>query len=123
MNFIFPTPNYGMALRGRDSFKRFRADIVLALGLIHHLCINQDLSVKLFCEMLMKYADKGIILEFVDKNDKHVKSWNKKIPADYSLNSVTAYLEQKFSNTKKIKIDQSGVLREIVFFYRGNNEL
>jgi hypothetical protein len=117
MNFIFPTSNYGIALRGSDSFERFHSEIVLALGLIHHLCINQHLSVQIFCDILMKYAVKGIILEFVHADDRHVKAWNKEMPENYSLDFVINYIKQKFPNSKKIRINESGISRDMVYFY------
>ncbi len=75
MDFNMPTPCYGLGLSGRNSYERFSSDIVLALGLVHHICITQKTPVEVFCDICMGYAKKGIILEFVDPTDKHVAAW------------------------------------------------
>lgn len=119
MDFGRPTPNYGMGLAGKSSFERFESDIVLALGICHHLCITQRLLVKAFCEICMKYADKGIIFGYVDPADKHVAAWNAKIPQDYSLDSFIRYFSNKFPKLSHIEnIDNDGSRRSLVYLHR-----
>jgi len=119
MNFNTPTPPYGIGLMGKSAFERFNCDVVFALGLIHHICLRQQIPVYLFCEICLNYSNKGIILEFVDPTDVHVANWNIPIPKDYNLESVTAYFKVKFPNviaSEKILLD--GINREILFFHK-----
>ena len=50
MDFNKPTASFDVGLSWGDAFQRFKSDIVLALGLIHHICITQNVPVYLFCE-------------------------------------------------------------------------
>lgn len=116
MDFRFPTPGYGFALRGETAFERFKSDIVLALGLVHHVCIDQGYPVSLFCETIEKYATKGVIFEFVDPADKYVASWNKKIPGDYCLDQFLNLFSRTFSNVEKQQLfNEDGVLRTFLY--------
>lgn len=118
MDFKLPTPNYGIGLCGGSAFERFQSDIVLALGLAHHLCITQSLPVKVFCDICLKYAKKGVILEYVDPSDKHVMSWNKPIPRDYSLEGFIKYFSYKFPKMKQTeRITDDGICRTIIYFH------
>ncbi|TRO63927.1 class I SAM-dependent methyltransferase [Christiangramia sabulilitoris] len=117
MNFNEPTPSLGPALAWGNSFQRFSSDIVIAIGLIHHICITQQIPVFLFCQTIMKYAEKGIILEFVDPEDKHVKSWKKSIPKDYDIETIKYFLKNKFPNSKiKETSKEDGVNRTFIYF-------
>lgn len=118
MDFKKPTAAFGVSLFWQDSFKRFQADIVLVLGLIHHVCITQNVPVYLFCESCKKYATHGIILEFVDPTDKHVRSWNKLIPKDYNIDSIIKYMGNKFSNYTISKEESDGLNRTFLYFYK-----
>ena len=118
MNFNSPTPPSGIGLLNKSSFERLGSDIVLALGLIHHICLVQRIPVYIFCEICKKYATSGIILEFVDPTDVHVNSWNANIPLDYNLESIQNYMKDKFSKVEKSEgILHEGVNRTIVYFY------
>lgn len=118
MDFRHPSPPSGLGLLVDGSYQRFHSDIVLALGLGHHLCITQGLPVQVFCEICMNYASRGVIFEYVDPTDKHVASWNKPAPSDYSLESFTHKFSAKFPNhrySKKLTTD--GINRTIAYFF------
>jgi len=117
LDFSRPTPGYGIALYGRDSYERFRSDIVLALGLIHHICIIQKIPVDVFCDICMRYSEKGIILEYVDPTDKHVASWRSPIPVNYSIDGLTKCLRKKFPMIIKGEtITNDGLNRVMMYF-------
>jgi SAM-dependent methyltransferase len=118
MDFNKPTAAHGAGLFQENSFKRFTTEIVLSLGLIHHICLTQGVPVYLFCETCKKYASKGIVLEFVDPTDKHVANWNVKIPKDYSIDKIKVYMKDKFSNCEICTIEKSeGLNRTYLYFY------
>jgi hypothetical protein len=96
MNFLHPTPPSGLGLLFESAYHRLKSNLVLALGLAHHICIFQKIPVSIFCEICMNYAEDGIIFEFVDPCDKHVAVWKKSIPDDYSLEGFSRYFMKKF---------------------------
>lgn len=117
LDFKAPTPNYGMGLRGPDSFERMRSDIVLALGLVHHICIAQQIPMEIFCDICMSYAEKGILLEYVGPTDIHVKSWGVVIPKDYSLDNFSRIIGNKFPKIIQGKpITDEGLNRAMLYF-------
>lgn len=116
VDFKFPTPGYGYALCGPTAFERFQSDIVLALGLVHHLCIGQSFPVKLFCESIMRYAKNAIVFEYVDPADKHVVTWKKPIAKDYSFDQFLKNFSSKFPIVeKKLFFQEDGVCRTFVY--------
>ncbi len=85
-----PSPAIGFSNRERASFlSRFKCDMVMALALIHHLSISNNLpfenTARFFCE-LSEY----LIIEFVPKEDSKVQillSTREDIFDDYDINS------------------------------------
>lgn len=118
MDFKKPTSSLGAGLFWEHSFKRFNSDIVLALGLIHHICITQGMPVFLFCKTCIEYSKKGIILEFIYPEDIHVSGWKHAIPKDYSIEKIKTYFSSKYTKCKESKIDdENGLKRKYLFFY------
>lgn len=118
MDFNRPTAEYGIGLLGRSAIKRFKSDIVLVLGIIHHLCIAQNLPVGVFCDICMKYADSGIIMEYVDPDDKHLEHWNKSLLRGYELENICMIFKNKFSKVdKSALLSDNGICRYMLYFY------
>lgn len=68
-----PSPDLGWANQERESLiKRGPADLVMALALVHHLAISNNLPLENIAEFLTKIG-KNIIIEFVPKNDSQVQ--------------------------------------------------
>lgn len=119
IDFNNPTSSLGVGLFWEDSFSRFKSDIVLALGLIHHICITQKVPVYLFCMTCMKYSEKGLILEFVDPEDYHVAQWESNIPNDYSIDKIKEFFYPKFPNCQISELENSnGLKRYFLYFSR-----
>lgn len=119
MDFSHPTPASGLGLLVEGSYQRFKSDIVLALGLAHHLCITQGISVQIFCDICMNYASRGVIFEYVDPTDKHVVAWNRFAPSGYSLDSFTKFFSKKFPNYRySQKLITDGINRTIAYFFK-----
>jgi hypothetical protein len=120
MDFKYPTPSFGEGLNGGSAFKRFSSDIVVALSLMHHLCVTQGISTKLFCDICMRYAKKGVILDFPDPQDKHANGLIKQSgfpQKDYCLNDVRRYFSAKFSKVEIEKMDAEGCIRTYMYFH------
>lgn len=119
MDFRFPTPPSGWGLAYASAFERFKSEIVLALGLVHHLCIAQAVPVRLFCDICLAYSTRGVILEFVDPSDMHVATWKMRAPPDYSVEGFTRYLSERYAHRKTAEWKTpEGIRRTLLFFHR-----
>lgn len=68
-----PSPALGWANRERDSFgERGPADITLALAVIHHLAISNNVPLPRLADFFAE-TGKWLIIEFVPKSDSQVK--------------------------------------------------
>ena len=73
LDLIAPPPAIGWGNRERDSFsQRQPADVVMALALIHHLAISNNLPLERLAQF---FASRGewLIIEFVPKSDSQVE--------------------------------------------------
>jgi hypothetical protein len=97
-----PSPSIGWANEERDSFlERKSADIVLALALVHHIAISNNVPLEEVAKTFAKLG-KHLIIEFVPKSDKKVKKLlltRKDIFPEYTQ----AGFEKAFSNSFEIK--------------------
>ncbi|HET7009835.1 MAG TPA: hypothetical protein VFI11_03600 [Anaerolineales bacterium] len=86
-----PSPAQGWAHGERMSLaERGPADVVMALALIHHLAIANNVPLSMVAETLASYG-RWLILEFVPKSDSQVQrllSSRKDIFTDYTLEGV-----------------------------------
>lgn len=118
MDFTLPTPNFGWGLKGPSAFQRYKSDIGLALGLIHHICLTQNFPVKLFSENCSNFVNKGIILEFVYPEDIHIRDWKINYPDDYSIESIKKYFSDYFRDNIESEIyTNNGIKRKMLFFH------
>ncbi len=68
-----PSPNLGWENRERTSWmQRGPADVVMALALVHHLAISNNLPLGKIAEFFSQICQ-SLIIEFVPKNDSQVK--------------------------------------------------
>jgi len=97
-----PIPGIGWENNERDSFiKRGPADTILALALIHHLAISNNLPFDKIAKFLRKICN-SLIIEFIPKSDIKVKrllSMREDIFSEYTQRNF----EEKFDKYFKIK--------------------
>ena len=73
MDLTNPTSNFGWAESERSSFmRRGPADLVLALALVHHLAISNNVPLALIASFLSNLCN-DLIIEFVPKDDSQVR--------------------------------------------------
>lgn len=73
MNWVDPSPGQGWDTRERSTFKeRLHADAVMALAVIHHVVIGNNVPLSEFVRQLFTCSDK-VIVEFVPKEDPMVQ--------------------------------------------------
>ena len=87
MDLTNPTPGIGWDLRERTSIlERGPADLVMALALIHHLVISNNVPFDHLARFLARLG-RWLIIEFVPKDDPQTQkllAWRKDIFAEYS---------------------------------------
>jgi hypothetical protein len=112
-NLTTPSPAIGWANAERESITtRLKADLVLALALVHHLAIANNVPLNLIARWL-KPMGKMLIIEFVPKSDEKVKLLlqnREDIFADYHVENFKYIFtghyeilkEEKVGNTNRI---------------------
>jgi hypothetical protein len=95
-----PTPGLGFANRERPAlFERARPDLILALALIHHLCIGSNLPFSYVARLLARLAP-TLVIEFVPKSDSQVQrllTSRKDIFPDYNEDAFAAEFSACFA--------------------------
>lgn len=105
-----PSPGIGwMNTERMTLFERGRADTVLALALIHHLAISNNLP---FVEIanFFKSICRFLVIEFVPKNDSNAQKlflFRKDIFPDYNLDEFILQFSKYFVIKKSVKIKKS----------------
>lgn len=110
IDFTNPSPSIGWDLNERDSiFIRANADTVMALALIHHLAIGNNIPLSQLAQFFAKLA-KNLIIEFVPKTDSKVKlllSSREDIFSQYNEQDFEKIFQTYFKIISKRKIKNS----------------
>jgi len=105
-----PSPNIGWANRERMTIgERGTADTVLALALIHHLAISNNIPLDRICEYFRSLG-KSLIIEFVPKDDSQVKrllSSREDIFLDYNRNTFEHIFSKQFDIRRAERVQDS----------------
>ena len=117
-----PSPAIGWDNRERDSFySRGKADVILALALVHHLAIANNVPLADIANT-MALLGENLILEFVPKEDSQVKRLLRSrddIFDQYTLQGCIDAFSPLFELREQIPV--SGSQRTILLFKRKNN--
>jgi len=105
-----PSPAIGWHNRERDSFlNRAPADLVLALALIHHLAISNNVPLPQLADFFAD-AGKWLVIEFVPKSDSQVQKLllsRKDIFSNYTRESFEDAFQERFIVHEKISVQDS----------------
>lgn len=105
-----PTPAIGWANRERDSFSaRGPADMVLALAVIHHLAISNNVPLPQLADFFAE-TGKWLVIEFVPKPDSQVQKLlvsRKDIFPNYTREGFEAAFKAKFTIHEAVDIRES----------------
>ncbi len=109
-----PSPSLGWGLEERASFlERGAPDLILALALVHHLAIGNNVPLAGIARLFAQMAPHAIV-EFVPKEDpmtQHLLSARRDIFAQYTLDGFRAAFGQSFTIAREERItDSSRVL-------------
>lgn len=118
-----PTSSLGFAHQERMSLiSRGPADVVIALALIHHLAISNNLPLPLIADFLHKTA-RYVIIEFVPKSDSKVQkllSSRQDIFDKYDEVHFEQAMEEYFKLKSKNIVSGS---KRTIYFYEGKMDL
>ena len=107
MDFTNPSSSIGWDDEERMSFgERGKADVVMALALIHHLAISNHLSFPMIAKFMAKFC-KHLIIEFVPKNDSQIKKLTTRSIPSYTQDNFEKEFGEYFKIEQKIKIEDS----------------
>jgi ribosomal protein L11 methylase PrmA len=105
-----PSPALGWANRERESFlQRGPADAVLALALVHHLAIGNNVPLERVAEFLSRCGER-LIVEFVPKEDSQVKrllSTRKDIFPEYSREGFESAFGKAYRIEESVPVPES----------------
>lgn len=105
-----PSGGIGWANRERDSLlERGPADLVLALALVHHLAIGNNVPLARVAEFLAD-AGRTLLIEFVPKSDSQVRrmlATREDVFADYAPEAFESAFRPHFRTTDRIAIRDS----------------
>jgi len=106
-----PSPPLGWAHRERDSFAaRGHADMVLALAVIHHLAISNNVPLPQLAEFFAGYTSRWLIIEFVPKSDSQVRKLlvtRKDIFMDYTRGGFENAFSERFKIIRTESVAES----------------
>lgn len=115
-----PTSSYGWNSTERSSFiERGPADTVLALALVHHLAISNNVPLSLIAKFMRQICN-NLIIEFVPKEDSQVKrllASREDIFSDYTQAGFESAFSQHFKIEKAQVVNTS--LR-VLYLMRGS---
>ncbi len=105
-----PSPNIGWQNQERMSIlERGPADSVLALALIHHLAISNNLPFKRIADFVSKFCN-SLIIEFVPKSDSQVQrllATREDVFPEYTQQAFESAFGQYFTIQDPVKIGDS----------------
>ncbi len=110
LDFTNPSPGIGWKNQERASiFERGPADVALALAVIHHLAISNNLPFNKIADFFNAICD-FLIIEFIPKSDSQVQrllSSREDIFTDYTQQAFENEFKKYFTFQKSIKIKDS----------------
>jgi hypothetical protein len=123
IDLINPSPGIGFANKERNTIdKRQKPDCILALALIHHLAISNNLQFDKIAEWFAELSD-SLIIEFVPKEDSQVQillSTRDDIFINYSKSDFERAFEIYFNLIKSEDIKESD---RVLYWYRKKDKL
>ena len=114
-----PSPSIGWANRERESFgSRGPADMVLALAIVHHLAISNNVPLLQLAEFFAKIG-KCLVIEFVPKSDSQVKKLlasREDVFHNYTVEGFESAFREKFIIHEKVPVRES---KRVIYLMEG----
>ena len=114
-----PSPGLGWNNAEREPLlKRLRADTVLGLALIHHLCIVHNLPLHYFASFISSVTNQYAIIEFIPKSDpmvSHMLQSREDIFHQYTEEEFRKCFEEYFT---LVKVQQPARVNRSVYLWQ-----
>jgi hypothetical protein len=105
-----PSPSIGWANQERDSFRaRGPVDMLLALALVHHLAISNNVPLPQLADFLSKLG-KWLVIEFVPKTDSQTQKLlvsREDIFPNYTREGFEAAFKERFNIAEAVNVNES----------------
>ena len=105
-----PSPDLGWNNEEREAFiKRGPADAILALALIHHMAIANNVPLAMLAKFFQELGS-WLVLEFVPKSDSQVKrllSTREDIFPDYTQDQFERVFGKYFTIVESVEVEES----------------
>lgn len=92
-----PISNSGIVSWRKNAFDRMKADLAMALAIIHHLVFRQQLTFEEIIDQFSKFTRKYLIIEYVDIEDQYI--------IDFQRTGFEWYTEENFVSELSKKFD------------------
>jgi len=110
IDFTSPSPSIGWNNNERRSLhERLKGDVVLALALVHHLAISNNLPLQFIADWLATISN-YLVIEFVPKSDEKVKLLlqnREDIFDNYSLENFKAIFSEQYQIIREEKVGET----------------
>lgn len=111
INFSNPSPASGWANKERKTISmRGRADVVLALALVHHLHIGNNVPFHKISDYFSELG-KILIIEFIPNEDKHIKQMllqKETVFQEYTEENFRSAFEKNYFIRERCRLPDSG---------------
>jgi len=74
MDFTKPTERYGIGNVWMCASDRLKCDVTLSMAVLHHLTLTQNMHFEEFAERLASFTKNYAIIEFVGREDIHIRN-------------------------------------------------
>jgi SAM-dependent methyltransferase len=104
---LLPTPSFGFMARQFPPFvERAASDLVLCLGLMHHMHVTGRQPLDAIARLLGELSRRDLVLEFVAANDANVERIESNRVIDYGLQDVRGALARHFTRIEEVASDR-----------------
>jgi Tellurite resistance protein TehB len=103
MDLRYPSPGYGLCNEWLGpATSRLQCEMVLALGLVHHLVFHEGLEFEPIVRALGAFSQRWLLVEFVPKEDQYVREWWSERFGWYGLDAFVSALRERFGDVRTV---------------------
>lgn len=118
LDLTYPSPALGWMNEERKAFfKRTKADVCLALALIHHLAIAKNISLQQLASFFASICN-TLIIEFVPKDDPKVQGMLQRRKDIFEVYNIEEFEKVFSTRFKLLKKEASSNTNRIMFVYQ-----
>jgi len=106
-DIVNPTPAYGyLGKQYPDLLNRAGCEMVLFLGIMHHVHIIGRQSIERIVELLNILAQKHLVYEYIDVNDANMPHLPQRRSINYTIDTVKLALSKYYKNIETFPSDR-----------------